>query len=96
MPASFRRKQALWGAIVLVGLLVLLIQDEWACRGEMTVIRVYQKIGSPVTRRVVTCRFNPSCSHYAMEALASNGFWKGNLAIVKRLVSCSPVGYLAD
>jgi putative membrane protein insertion efficiency factor len=96
MPASFSRKRALVGTILLVGLLVLLVQDEWACRGEMTAIRLYQQVGAPVTRHVVRCRYDPSCSHFAIYALERNGFWKGNVEIAKRLMLCSPVGLLVD
>jgi len=37
-----------------------------------------------------SCRFSPSCSEYAKEALVKYGFFKGLLKAVKRLLSCHP------
>ena len=36
------------------------------------------------------CRFTPSCSHYAQEALERHGFWKGSVLTVWRLLRCQP------
>lgn len=36
------------------------------------------------------CRFYPSCSHYAEEALMRKGLLKGALLTVARLIKCSP------
>ncbi|MDP2940811.1 MAG: membrane protein insertion efficiency factor YidD [Candidatus Omnitrophota bacterium] len=37
-----------------------------------------------------SCRFSPSCSEYAQQALLKYGFWQGNLKAVKRICSCHP------
>ena len=39
-----------------------------------------------------TCRFQPSCSAYAIEALTRYGALKGGWLAVKRLVRCHPWG----
>jgi uncharacterized protein len=42
------------------------------------------------------CRFTPTCSEYAIEAISKYGFWKGSVLGMKRLVRChpfSPGGY---
>ena len=39
-----------------------------------------------------SCRFNPSCSVYSLEALRVYGFLKGSFLTVKRLLSCHPLG----
>ena len=36
------------------------------------------------------CRFEPSCSHYAMAALASHGAGGGAVLTVRRLLRCHP------
>lgn len=38
------------------------------------------------------CRFIPSCSNYAIEALEVYGFWKGSILSVKRILKCNPFG----
>ncbi|WP_432279802.1 membrane protein insertion efficiency factor YidD [Patiriisocius hiemis] len=53
-------------------------------------IRVYQKFISPLTPS--TCRFSPTCSHYAVEALQKHGFFKGGWLAIKRIGSCNPWG----
>ena len=39
-----------------------------------------------------TCRFTPSCSQYAMEALKKHGAIKGTILTIKRLLRCHPWG----
>jgi len=38
------------------------------------------------------CRFEPSCSDYAMEAIARHGAWSGSLMSLRRLGRCHPWG----
>ncbi len=38
------------------------------------------------------CRFVPSCSDYAMEAIAEQGFIKGGLKAIRRILKCNPFG----
>jgi putative membrane protein insertion efficiency factor len=51
-------------------------------------VRAYQKVISPVLP--ARCRFYPTCSHYALEALERHGSVKGSLLTVKRLLKCHP------
>jgi uncharacterized protein len=51
-------------------------------------IRAYQLLVSPLIPGC--CRFAPSCSHYAAEALARYGFWKGSYLSLRRLGRCHP------
>lgn len=39
-----------------------------------------------------SCRFEPSCSVYAQEAVERYGFWVGGKLSAKRLLSCRPGG----
>lgn len=36
------------------------------------------------------CRFYPSCSHYAEEAIARHGFLRGSYLTLRRLLKCHP------
>ena len=51
-------------------------------------IRFYQKAISPW--RPGKCRFYPTCSNYALEAMNKYGFFKGGLMGIKRILSCHP------
>lgn len=48
----------------------------------------YQYLISPLIPP--TCRFTPSCSHYACDALAKHGVIKGGWFSIKRLLRCNP------
>lgn len=51
-------------------------------------IRGYRYLMSPwVGNR---CRFYPSCSHYAEEAITTHGFIKGGYLTGRRLLKCHP------
>ncbi|MEA2060166.1 MAG: membrane protein insertion efficiency factor YidD [Thermodesulfobacteriota bacterium] len=52
------------------------------------VIRMYQCCISPFT--MASCRFYPSCSHYALEAVSVHGSLKGAFLAIKRLLKCHP------
>jgi putative membrane protein insertion efficiency factor len=39
-----------------------------------------------------TCRFHPSCSQYAVEALGKHGAIKGGWLAIKRILRCNPWG----
>ncbi|WP_373288404.1 membrane protein insertion efficiency factor YidD [Legionella impletisoli] len=57
-------------------------------------IRLYQYIISPLIKPC--CRYYPSCSQYALEAIDHHGACKGLLMTVRRLLRChpwSPGGY---
>ncbi len=51
-------------------------------------IRGYQRVVSPFLGRV--CRFEPSCSHYAVACLEGHGAWRGSLLSFARLCKCQP------
>lgn len=51
-------------------------------------IRLYQLTLSRVLPP--TCRFSPSCSQYAYEAVSAHGLWKGGWLAVKRVSRCHP------
>lgn len=51
-------------------------------------IRVYQRFLSPLLGQ--NCRFHPSCSRYAVEALQTHGALKGTVLSVWRILRCQP------
>jgi putative membrane protein insertion efficiency factor len=61
----------------------------WIKKLMIGLIRVYQKYLSPLKGRK-TCRFYPTCSQYAIDALAKYGVIKGSWMAVKRLSKCHP------
>jgi len=56
----------------------------------IVLIRVYKKIVSPWLPP--SCRYVPTCSQYAVEALQKHGLIKGLFLSIKRLLSCHPWG----
>jgi len=51
-------------------------------------IKAYQAAAISFLPRA--CRFHPSCSQYALEAVQKYGAWKGVWMAVKRIIRCSP------
>lgn len=51
-------------------------------------IKLYRYLISPLLTQ--SCRFTPSCSVYAIEALNTHGYKKGVRLIVRRLLKCHP------
>ncbi len=53
-------------------------------------IRLYQMFISPLLPP--SCRFTPTCSQYAIEALRRHGPFKGSWLALRRLLRCHPWG----
>lgn len=51
-------------------------------------LRLYQILLSPLVGGC--CRFYPTCSEYAIQALRKHGFFYGCWLALKRVVRCSP------
>ena len=62
--------------------------SRWLALPAIGLIRLYQWVLSPVLPNI--CRFQPSCSHYAMEAYQRRGVWWGTWLTVSRVVRCNP------
>jgi len=54
------------------------------------IIKIYQKFISPVL--LPSCRYNPTCSQFSIEALNKFGLLKGLWLSLKRLSKCHPFG----
>jgi putative membrane protein insertion efficiency factor len=59
-----------------------------AARGVIELIQLYRTMVSPL--RLPTCRFTPTCSQYAVDALTEYGLMRGGWLAVLRLVKCGP------
>lgn len=51
-------------------------------------IRTYQLLISPLMAQ--HCRYYPTCSHYALEAVDRFGVFKGGYLTIRRLLRCHP------
>jgi putative membrane protein insertion efficiency factor len=61
-----------------------------AARAVLRAIRVYQLLFSPMYAG--SCRFVPSCSQYASEAVLKFGAGRGSWLAIRRLMRCHPFG----
>lgn len=61
-----------------------------AQRAALGLIRVYKITLSPLVGG--SCRFLPTCSDYAAEAVARFGVLRGSLLAARRLARCHPLG----
>src|SRR5438477_7616891 len=99
-PPPRRRR---WKRIALRSVLALaiylafesLLPPTWqpSARACAAAIHVYQKIGSPAVGALgIHCRYQPTCSHYAADAIAHYGTLSGIARSFGRLWRCSPWG----
>ncbi|HYT74246.1 MAG TPA: membrane protein insertion efficiency factor YidD [Vicinamibacterales bacterium] len=56
----------------------------------IALIRGYQLVGSSFLGG--SCRFLPTCSAYAIEAIAEHGAFRGTALALRRLSKCHPLG----
>ncbi len=54
----------------------------------IALVRFYRSAVSPC--RPPCCRFTPTCSQYALEALEKYGAWKGGWLALRRVLRCNP------
>lgn len=60
----------------------------------LIIVKIYQWIISPIFP--ANCRFNPTCSHYMIDALNEWGPIKGTYLGLKRIGKCHPWGSFGD
>ncbi len=63
-----------------------------AARAAMAGLRFYRRFLSPL--KPPSCRFTPTCSAYALEAVAEHGVLKGFALTLRRLSRCHPITWL--
>jgi uncharacterized protein len=52
------------------------------------VVRAYQVVLGPMLPPA--CRYTPTCSQYALEALERHGPWRGGMLAIRRILRCHP------
>lgn len=57
-------------------------------RAVLAALRFYRQWISPL--KPPSCRYSPTCSAYAMEAVARYGPWRGGWLAVRRILRCHP------
>lgn len=57
----------------------------------IALLKGYKKLISPF-QRGRNCRFMPTCSEYAMEAIETHGALKGSVLAIWRVLRCNPFG----
>jgi putative membrane protein insertion efficiency factor len=55
-------------------------------------IHFYRRFLSPLAPP--SCRFQPTCSVYALEAINTHGALRGSLLAIRRLLRCHPITWL--
>ena len=83
-------------------MLVMLLATQWAnnimfSKLEVLAINVYQQFSHPIYSmldkvhlNVFQCKYTPSCSIYAQDAILKYGTVKGTSLAVKRILRCNP------
>ena len=66
--------------------------SQWSARAAETAVAGYRRTVSPMLARtgIVRCRYSPTCSAYAEEALRRRGFLPGTALTAWRLARCNP------
>ena len=62
---------------------------RWPARMLVLLVRGYQLFISPMLGP--RCRFHPTCSQYAVEALQTHGAVKGSWLALRRVLRCHPL-----
>lgn len=68
----------------------LVIAPAAGVRAAVLVVRAYQLLLSPFAGGA--CRFTPTCSTYAIDALNQHGVWRGGWLALTRVSRCHPFG----
>lgn len=63
---------------------------QWIVFPLVLLVRFYQVGISPFTP--ATCRYEPTCSTYTLQALQKHGLFRGGWLSLKRIASCNPWG----
>lgn len=63
-------------------------ESSFIARALLGLVRAYQYVFSPYFG--TQCRFTPTCSHYAVDALTKHGAIKGSYLTSRRLLRCHP------
>lgn len=54
----------------------------------LALIKLYRILISPLFPP--SCRFQPTCSQYALDAVETHGVWRGSYLAINRILKCHP------
>ena len=85
-------------AVAIAGTTVGTLATRAARGAAIILINLYRTIVSPLLTGAMgpACRFEPTCSAYAREAIARHGIVAGGRLTLRRLVRCRPAGGWGD
>lgn len=63
---------------------------SWTVRLGVLLVRAYQLVLAPFAGGA--CRFTPSCSEYAQQAIVEHGLMRGAWLALRRISRCHPLG----
>lgn len=63
--------------------------NQWTSTAYVEMVRLYQRLGRPLTSRYIQCRYRPTCSEYSAQAVEAHGIRRGLALTCRRLVSCT-------
>jgi len=52
-------------------------------------VHIYQRLGRPLLRGYVSCRYRPTCSEYSIQAVEKYGIRRGLVMTIRRIASCT-------
>lgn len=62
-------------------------RPSWVARLLLALVGLYR---STAALRGPRCRFHPTCSAYAVEAITLHGAWRGSWLAIRRIARCHP------
>jgi hypothetical protein len=68
------------------------VTDAQTSKGAAVALRAITLYQAARAGRPTACRFHPSCSVYASEAVTQHGLLRGGLLAARRFVRCRPLG----
>jgi hypothetical protein len=89
-----RKTRSAFGAIIVTAVVVaspFALSAQTRVAIAVNAIHTYQAFASPVLAKTgVRCRFQPTCSHYAEQAVQKYGVFEGSVKAGRRLLRCTP------
>jgi putative membrane protein insertion efficiency factor len=68
------------------------LPSSFSVRLALGCVRAYQLCVGPMLAGSGACRFVPSCSQYAADAITAHGVFRGGWMALRRLMRCHPFG----
>lgn len=92
---QYLKRPALYLITVIILISLLLFDsfrkpdDQITAKIYISSVFLYQKLGRPLFKDRIICRYNPSCSNYSINSVREFGIWKGLKMTYERINSCN-------